>query len=589
MSGQDPRGWFTKTLYRISKSARKALDQGWKSQAGTPPPWTPQGKRHADAQAKREALLKSPPPLEGDSRWMSVSEARALAAQVIGDDTDCDYITLGYVPDRQAQDLIPVVSPAPGHILTIAATRAGKGATQIVPNLLTYQGSMVIIDPKGENYAMTHAHRRKFSRVLRVDPFRITEGWDAEAAFSKFNPMEFITDASAARRLARALLGEMPQGDNQFWYQEAANLLTGILLYVVEVSQTPTLGKFRDLLSKPEADLLKILENAARTTQQRVVKTAFNRFIGSDEKLRSGVLSQINASTAIWDEPAMLETVSACHFSFANMRDMPLTVYIILPFDKLHSHSAFLKLIVSQFYQAMITPAPPPKLPVVCLIDEFPALGRMDELVKALGEIAGYGVRFWLFAQGLNQLKSIYPKDWETILAQCATQSYFGITDPISAELLSKQLGNKTVAYEVPANNYSEGGIDDRGYTQANTSVSAALNFKGVPLASPNEIRRQLGVGRSQQVIFQSGHDPIVAERIAWFDVPEMAAVVPDLRNMPVAAPSDVRSTIPKKVRRRQPTGDEKALLDFFEQEIAWKGTPEGHVFGIRDAEEDET
>src|SRR5690606_29939830 len=145
---------------------------------------------------------------------------------------------------------------------------AGKGATQIVPNLLTYQGSMVIIDPKGENYAMTHAHRRKFSRVLRVDPFRVTEGWDAEAAFSKFNPMEFITDASAARRLARALLGEMPQGDNQFWYQEAANLLTGILLYVVEVSKTPTLGKFRDLVSKPEGDVLKILENAASTTQQ---------------------------------------------------------------------------------------------------------------------------------------------------------------------------------------------------------------------------------------------------------------------------------------------------------------------------------
>ncbi len=591
MSGKDPRDWLTRFLYPFSKHLRKRVNDAWKNQHGTPPPWTPLGKRHAQAEQERARLLQSPPPIDGDARWMSVGEAKALATQAIKEDGPIDFITLGYVADEQASEWVPIVSPAPGHLLTIAATRAGKGAAQIVPNLVTYAGSMLVIDPKGENYAMTHKHRRRFSRVLRIDPFRVTEGWDAEAAFSKFNPMDFITDPSSARRLATALLGEPPSGDNLFWYQEAANLLTGILLHIVETAKTPTLGKFRGLLARPDAEMLKALKQGAKTTQQRVVRSAFNRFIGTEPKVRSGILSEINANTAIWDEPAMSETVSASHFDFAQMRgDVPLTVYIVLPFDKLHSHSAFLKLIVSQFYQSMIMPAPPPKLPVMCLIDEFPALGKMDELVKALGEIAGYGVRFWLFAQGVNQLKSIYPQDWETILAQCATQSYFGIADATSAETLSNQLGRRTIAYEIPSSGHSEAGQDPDAFAQSSTSVGASLHFTGVPLASPNEIRRHLGVGRPLQVVFQSGHDPIIARLSPWYEDAALREIVPDLRTAPVNLSSHPSYTVPKApLRTSEEEAEIRAMLERIERETAWKGVPDGHEFGVRETNKDGT
>lgn len=585
MSGKDPRGWLTKLLYPFNKTLRKQVNDTWQRQHGTPPPWTPQGQRYAHAEQERARLLRSPPPIAGDARWMSVGEAKALAMQAVQKDRPCDFIELGYVPDEQAQELIPVVSPAPGHLLTIAATRAGKGAAQIVPNLITYRGSMLVIDPKGENYAMTHKHRRCFSRVVRVDPFRVTEGWDAEAAFSKFNPMALVTDTSAARRLATALMGDAPYGDGRFWHQEALNFLTGLLLYNVETSARPSLGQFRSFMAHSEEDLLEILSAAAKTTKQPVVKAAFNRFVGKARKERSGVLSHVNAETALWDEPAMSETVSESHFDFAQMRgDYPLTVYVILPFDKLYTHSAFLKLFVAQFYQTMIMPAKPPKIPVLCLIDEFPALGRMDELVKSLGEVAGYGVRLWLFAQGLNQIKSLYPGDWQTILAQCATQSYFGVTDAITAQELSIALGRRTIAFEVPKNSHSQSGLDADAYPQNNTSIDVTLDFKGMPLASPHEIRRRLGVGRPLQVVFQSGHDPIAARLFPWYEDADLRKVVTDLRTAPLNPPSKPHSAIPKR-EPRELDEDGKALL---KRVTEWKGVPEGHQFGIKDVKDDD-
>lgn len=581
MSGGDPRDWLTKFLYPFSKSVREHLNRGWKNQAGTPPVWTPQGKRYAQAKAERRAMLASPPPLEGDARWMSLDEAKAIATHVTDPERDCDYLIMGYVPDEQSHELVPIVSPAPGHLLTIAATRSGKGAAQIVPNLVTYDGSMLVIDPKGENYAMTHAWRRKFSKVFRIDPFRVTEGWDAEAAYSKLNPLASVTDASAARRLATALLGDPPEGDNRFWYQEAANLLTGMLLHIIETSANPTLGKFRSVMGKTNEELHKILASGAETTKQTSVRSAFNRFLGHEERIRSGIMAQVNANTAIWDEPAMSETVSANHIDFSTMRgEFPVTVYVILPFDKLHSHSAFLKLVIALFYQSMIVPAPLPAIPTVCLIDEFPALGRMDELVKALGEITGYGVRFWLFAQGLNQLRSIYAKDWETILAQCATQSYFGITDNSTADELSKQLGKRTIAYEVPSSQYGEAGMDVHAFPQVNVSVGASLNFKGIPLATSNEIRRQFGVGRPLQVVFQSGHDPIMAALLPWYKVPDMQQVVTDLRTAAFNPPVKTHHDIPKRERHNP---DNEARAAFIEEMTRDKGIPKKHKFGIQD------
>src|SRR5690606_14619056 len=116
-------------------------------------------------------------------------------------------------------------------------------------------------------------------------------------------------------------------------------------------------------------------------------------------------------------------------------------------------------------------------------------------------------------------------------------------------------------------------------------SVSASLNFKGVPLASPNEIRRQFGVGRLVAVVFQSGRDPIMAGLLPWYNVPDMQAVVTDLHTAPVRAPGKVRHAIP---RRKRPNPDQ-GLIDAYEEITRWKGVPEGHQFGIKDVEDDET
>lgn len=579
MGGRDPRNLLQRILYAVSADARKSINQRWKMLHGTPPPWTVDGARYEANRRKYEAFVRNPPKVEGDARWMTDDELIRDFKETVDFDKPRDFITMGHVPIPKIDDTLPVVSHPPGHLLTIAATRAGKGAAQIVPNLITYRGSMLVIDPKGENYAMTHQHRRRFSRVLRIDPFHITEAYDGEAAFSKFNPLNFVHDASEARRMANVLMSELPENDSgAFWHREAVNFLAGLIQHICEVRDNPTIGQIRAFLSEDEKILRKRMGDIAKNTAIAGVARAFTRFIEKAEKERSGVLSTLNADLAIWDEPAMAETVQKSHFDFAEMKgDAPLTVYVVLPFDKLYSHKAFLRLFVMQFYQAMVQPAPAPKIPVLCLIDEFPALGEMDELVKALGEVAGYGVRFWLFAQGLNQLKSIYPKDWETILAQCATQSFFGIADHTTAQTLADFLGQETVLIEKPSLSHGESGIPGDG-GQSSTTVNNQLELKGVPLATPQEIRLHLGVGKRGQVVFQSGKPPVIAQLYPWFEIPELQKIVPDIRNVPVP---------PKRTRARKPkemTEDQKEAQRIYDELMEWKGTPPDHKFGFKTA-----
>ena len=536
----DPRNLVQRILYATWPSFREGMNRKWQYNHGTPPPWTAAGKKYAQAQEVIARQLETPPPVHGDARWMSRAEAAAIVGDVTAEPKPhgVDFLSLGYAVDLDMREAhCEALSTAPGHVLTIAATRAGKGASQIVPNLLVYGGSMLIIDPKGENYAMTHQQRRKLGMVFRLDPFRVTEKWDNEAAFSQYNPLEAIREPADARRLADMLMGEAPNGEGLFWHNEALNFLTGIILFVSQLKHHNTLSTVREIVTLPDgpdtdkapSKLLQRVRQMMELSNDPVVKRAMSVFSGQPPKMRSGVVSTINAKTAIWDEQPMSEAVGGHHLDLEQLKHTRITVYVILPLDKLHTYGAFLRLMVAQFYQAMVRDEKTPDVPVVCLVDEFPALGAMDEIVRALAEVAGFGVRFWIFVQSVAQLSSTYPKTWQQVLSQCSTKSVFGVTDGETAKWLSEELSNTTVAYLSSSTSVGGGTLDASMHATGNAGTGLSVQLAGKPLLTVPEIREHLGVGRRFAVTFLSGHAPMMTLLAPWYEDGFLSALGTDL------------------------------------------------------------
>lgn len=571
----DPRSAPSQLLYWLSRDYRTWLDRIWQEQHGTPPPWTATGKRLHKADVDRAHLIQNPPPIHGDAHFMrrdGLHEIeRRFHAELVGMVVPGHpFFTLGDGIDIDAKETVgPVASFALGHLLTIAATRAGKGTSHIVPNLLMYAGSTVVIDPKGENYALTHARRRTFGRVVRIDPFRVTAEVDPVSPYAGCNPMEFVAGEGDARRLASVLLGDAPKGDGQFWHDEALNLLSAVILACVLMDRDQ-LSDVRDVLTASNAercdgpsDLLRGLTALADRTEEPGPKRRIKSFVGYEVKMQSSILASINAKMSIWDTPEIAKAVSQTDVPFGDLKRDVVTVYVVLPFDKMGDYGAFLRLMIGQFYQAMIKGGKAEGIPVACLIDEFPALGSMKELVRALAEIAGYGVRFWLFVQNISQLKSLYPDDWNVILSQCSTVNVFGVTDAETVEWLTKTLGQKTTAVDVPSVNIGGNGRDAAGGLQVNKGTNHGVQLTGAPLMTPGEIRETLGVGQPFQLILLSGKRPIAALRREYHTDKTLSQMTGSTEPEPLALPNDLRGT------------------------QFWKGVPKGHSYGIREANED--
>lgn len=572
----DNMSFLTRVMYRVSKSFRKGMDQGWEERQGTPPPWTAVGKRFHAALKERDELIANPPPIHGDARFMGredieANEAEAMSMNENRFDGRNGCMILGNGIDIEAVELVTTVaSKPPGHLLTIAATRSGKGTSQIVPNLLLYGGSVVVIDPKGENYALTHKERRSHGRVVRIDPFKITKPFDPVSPFSACNPMEFVEGESEARRLASLLLGDAPQGESKFWHDEAINLLSAVILGCVSIGRDQ-IGDVRDVLTasnlsngKEPSPLAKYLCALADKSSEPGARRRLQSFVGYSEKMQSSILATINAGMSIWDTPEMATVVGRTDLPFGDLKTEVATIYVVLPFDKMGDYGVFLRLMVGQFYQAMIKGAKAERIPVACIIDEFPALGSMKELVRALAEVAGYGVRFWLFVQNLSQLKALYPDDWNTIVSQCSTLCVFGVTDGETVEWLEKQLGNKTQAVSVPGVNLSGSGRDADGALNVNGTVNDNVLLAGTPLLSAGEIREYLGVGTPWQLVFLSGKRPMLAARIDYFNDERLNNMAGRFDDAPrLISHNSLRDT------------------------EYWKGEPEGFKYGIRDANDD--
>ncbi len=347
-----------------------------------------------------------------------------------------------------------LVVPPTKHLLTIGPTRSGKGVSQVIPNLLTYAGPAVVVDVRGESTWATAQRRREGGeKVVIVDPFgEVNLRYGARAGVTepvaRFNPLAVLEPGSKdyqddVENLAGALI--VNQGGDPYWDDSARELVGGLIALAVEAPEfrrEASLGFVRALLCLPEDGLRGAAARAAELDGASLAARKLMGFQTGGAEVAS-VIATARTQTAFLDSEDLVESLAESDFSFDELLSANGTVYLVLPPDKVETYGRWLRLMVSTAIHAVVRGRVDAsgRLSALFMLDDFCALGNVDAVERAFGLVSGLGVTVWAFAQSLSDLKYVYPKNWETLLANSQVVSALGVGDRETEEYISKVAG----------------------------------------------------------------------------------------------------------------------------------------------------
>lgn len=400
----------------------------------------------------------------------------------------------------------PIRLGAPGHVLTLAPTRSGKGTCGVIPNLLEYPGSTITVDIKGENAAIAGRRRRDFGPVYKFAPFDVDS--------CRFNPMDFIRGGADAWEDA-AMLADMlivPSGSGKalFFENEARALLTGLILYIKTEAgpERRNLCYLRRLLMTGEGRLVEHFERM-KVAAHPVVRRTANAFVQKEDKLKSSIMAEAQSQTLVFDSERVDRVTSQSDFTFESLKDGTASVFLVIPPELLDVYRPLVRLMLGIAVRAMSRNGTQPNQDVLFLVDEFPALGQMQPLRDGLAYLAGYGCKLWLFAQDLGQIEDIYGRQGARSIIANANLQAFSTMDLPTAEMLSRLLGSQTMRTFHKSKSRHSWLLPD--YDHFNVSESETSR----PLFTPDEIRC---LGDNWQLLFLKGLRPILARKVPYYE-----------------------------------------------------------------------
>ena len=396
----------------------------------------------------------------------------------------------------------------PRHMLVVGPTRSGKGRGFVVPNLLAWGGSAIVLDLKQENFRETAGARR----AAGDEVFMVAPG---SARSHSYNPLDFvrrgpekITDLT---NVAHFLIPDPKHGE-PIWSQKARDLFVGMLGYVLESKEVPddarTIRTALRLLStgRDVGVVLKAIVQAESEALSPFVVGRFNQIVAEPPDTRGSVLANLTTALAPWDNPLIAGVTSRSDFDIRLLRRKRMSIYIGPPPSDLESYRSLIRLLVQQVHDALMRelPAPEDRHDVLVMLDEFRQLQRMDAVVEKIPISAGYGFRMALILQNLSQLDEIYGKATrEGIVANCALKLFVSVDDLATANYVSDQLGNRTIATTTTS-------IRGTGFGH-DRSVSKSLT--GVPLMRADQVIR---LPKARSILLIANERPILTTKIRY-------------------------------------------------------------------------
>ena len=426
-----------------------------------------------------------------------------------------------------------------GHALTFGATRSGKGVSTIIPALLTYQGSMLCIDPKAENAWVTIPQRQALGhRVVILDPWdemsrRYAGGQQVEPV-TRFNPLAALNPKSPdfgdeVAAVADALI--TATGGDSHWTDSARELIGGLIAGFVEARPgKATLRDVRGALLASQEDFARVIAFFEKTTPDGLGCRKLAGYKQGSREVDS-IRSAAKTQTGFLDSDKLCASLDGQEevFDLEELATGRVTLYLVLPLDRLQTHGRWLRLLLTLAIRAIARQAEPPTLPVLFMLDEMGTIGRLAMIEQAFGLMAGVGIRIWGFLQDLNQLKRDYSESWETFIANTAVITVLNARDITTSEYFSQYMGTMTIE-RVSKNTVQQRVETNKKLAEQRGLIGDMFHDKpsvyepeqtfSRPLMFADEIRR---MPKDHVILFLAGDYPAYLKRISyhqdvWFE-----------------------------------------------------------------------
>jgi type IV secretion system protein VirD4 len=445
--------------------------------------------------------------LHGDARWATRAEIEKAGLM---EETG---IILGKMGGKF------LMSNAAKFVLLIAPTRSGKGVGTIIPNLLNWSQSVIVVDIKGENFDATSGFRAKHGHeVYKFAPFH--EEFETHC----WNPLSYVTHdpkfvVGDLQSIGYMLYPKL-EGNPGFWNDHARNLFVGISLYCIQSDLPLTGGEVLRRSSgggHPKEFWQGVIESKRSASGQALSEDCLDaliRFAGTSENTLTSILSTFNAPLGAFSNPLVDAATSSNDFDLRDIRKRKMSIYVVIPPNRLAEAS----LLVNLFFSVAIdqnTKVLPEKDPslkhlALLLLDEFPALGRVDKFIKSVGYIAGYGLRAITIAQSISQMKDkdLYGDEGtRTLVTNHMLQIMYAPREQQDAQEYSEILGYAT-----------ESGVS-KGTSRGASSLTRSENISDQKraLMLPQELRE---MGADHVIVLSDNCKPIFGDKITYYTDP---------------------------------------------------------------------
>ncbi|MGY6634943.1 MAG: conjugal transfer protein TraG [Alkalilacustris sp.] len=482
----------------------------------------------------------------GSARWATAADV--AAAGLFSE----DGVVLGRLDRRYLRH------DGPEHVLCFAPTRSGKGVGLVIPSLLTWPGSAIVHDIKGENWQLTAGWRARIGPVLRFDP--------TDAASAAYNPLLEVRRGQREVRDVQNIADILVDPEGQLerrnhWEKTSHSLLVGAILHVLYAERDKSLAGVATFLSDPRRTIKSTLTAMKHTPHlgdqpHPVVAQAAQELLNKSENERSGVLSTALSFLSLYRDPVVAAVTARCDWRIADLvaGPRPVTLHLVVPPSDISRTKPLVRLILNQIGRRLTEEleATGGRHRLLFLLDEFPALGRLDFFESQLAFMAGYGLKAFLIAQSLNQIEKAYGQN-NAILDNCHVRVAFATNDERTAKRLSDALGTTTELRAMK--NYAGHRLSPwLGHLMVSRQETARA------LLTPGEIMQ---LPPEDEIVLVSGAPPVRARKVRYFLDAQLKARV--------IAPPDAAATMRQG---HLPTDDWSALTPIAApaQEMAGSG-----------------